>query len=252
MTDNSKEQIKLQKPLRVYPKLEKGEDGNFIGKVSPDMKIETLMGMRTHDAAFGVYTTAISALGKSAEKHATFVSAIFAETEPQDALEAMLISQMTATYVAMTTLSERMSYQDSTDNRLETPDEVWAEEKFKAAKSQVELRNWPEALSFTTKAIAGDEHHSGYELEPHFHFLRGRIREGLIGTDLNLVDLLAAKEDFLNSVRYWPRSETWFRKQALTRAGWCCYCMEEFEEAENHLVAAARIDARVSPGSPRP
>ncbi len=117
MTDNSKEQIEHQKPLRQYPKLEKGADGNFVGKVSPDMKIETLMGMRTYDAAFGVYTTAISALGKSAEKHATFVSAIFAETEPQDALEAMLISQMTATHIAMTSISERMTYQDSTDIR---------------------------------------------------------------------------------------------------------------------------------------
>ncbi len=117
MTNNSKEQIKHQKPLRQYPKLEKGDDGNFVGKVAPDMKIENLMGMRTRDAAFGVYTTAITALGKSAEQHATFVSAIFAETEPRDALEAMLISQMTATHVAMTTLSGRMSYQDSTDIR---------------------------------------------------------------------------------------------------------------------------------------
>ncbi len=117
MTENSKQQIKNQKPLREYPKLEKGEDGNFVGKVAPTMKIENLMGMRTREAAFGVYTTAISALGKSAEKHATFVSAIFAETEPQDALEAMLISQMAATHVAMTALSERMSYQDSTDIR---------------------------------------------------------------------------------------------------------------------------------------
>ncbi len=117
MTDMSIEQIKQQKPLRQYPKLEMGDDGNFVGTVSPNMKIENLMGMRTRDAALGVYTTAITALGKSAEKHANFISAIFAETEPQDAVEAMLISQMTATHIAMTTLSERMSYQESTDIR---------------------------------------------------------------------------------------------------------------------------------------
>jgi hypothetical protein len=45
------------------------------------------------------------------------VSAIFAELEPQDAIEAILIDQMTATHVAMTTLSERMTYQTSTDIR---------------------------------------------------------------------------------------------------------------------------------------
>ena len=69
------------------------------------------MGMRTHEAALGVYTSAISALGTGAERYSSFSSAIFAELEPRDAIEAMLISQMTATHVAMTTLSEKMTYQ---------------------------------------------------------------------------------------------------------------------------------------------
>lgn len=115
MTDN--EPTKVKRPLRSYPKLEKTGDKNFAAKCEDGWRVQDLMGMRTYDAAHGVYTTAITALGKSAEQHANFVSAIFAETEPRDAIEAMLISQMTATYVAMTTLSERMTYQNSTDIR---------------------------------------------------------------------------------------------------------------------------------------
>ena len=42
---------------------------------------------------------------------------MFAEIEPRDALEAMLVSQMTATHVAMTTLMERMTYQETFEVR---------------------------------------------------------------------------------------------------------------------------------------
>ena len=38
---------------------------------------------------------------------------MFAELEPQDAIEAMLIAQMTATYVMMAHISEKLSYQSS-------------------------------------------------------------------------------------------------------------------------------------------
>ena len=73
--------------------------------------------MRTHEAALGVYTSAISALGTGAERFNSFSSAIFAELEPRDAIEAMLISQMSVTHIAMTTLSERMTYQKTSDVR---------------------------------------------------------------------------------------------------------------------------------------
>ncbi|CAN0602939.1 unnamed protein product, partial [Ectocarpus sp. 12 AP-2014] len=110
----SKEPEKTNARLRSYPKLEKLDDGSFNAVVSDDMCIQTLLGMRSHDAAHGVYTSAITALGKSAEQYGNLVSAMFAETEPQDAIEAMLISQMTATHVAVTTLTGRMTYNDAT------------------------------------------------------------------------------------------------------------------------------------------
>ena len=107
----SKEIETQTKSLRTYPKLKKGDDNNYTADVPPDFCLKALMGMRTHEAANGVYQTAISALGKPAEKYADFASAMFAETEPRDAFEAMLIAQMTATHVTFATLSERLSYQ---------------------------------------------------------------------------------------------------------------------------------------------
>ncbi|WP_108839301.1 hypothetical protein [Tateyamaria sp. Alg231-49] len=107
----SKEPTTIQKPPRRHPKINKSGERDFTADVPTDWQIQDLMGMRTHDAASGVYNTAIMALGEQAERHANLASAMFAETEPQDAIEAMLVAQMTATHVAMTTLCERMTYQ---------------------------------------------------------------------------------------------------------------------------------------------
>lgn len=102
---------------RSYPKINKSGDNDFKADVPADWQVQNLMGMQTQDAALGVYNTAITALGKQADKHANLASAMFAEIEPRDAIEAMLIAQMTATHVAMTTLCERMTYQNSTEIR---------------------------------------------------------------------------------------------------------------------------------------
>ena len=109
----NKDLKKPETPLRTYPIVKKTGDNDFTVDCVEDLQVENLMGMRTLEAAHGVYSMALTALGKSADKHVNFVSAIFAETEPRDAIEAMLVSQMTATHVAMTTLSERMTYQES-------------------------------------------------------------------------------------------------------------------------------------------
>lgn len=112
-----KEPTRSERPTRPYPTLINEGEGTYGAHCPEDFQIEKLMGMRTHDAAFGIYTTAISALGASAEKHASLMSAMFAELEPREGVEAMLISQMTATHVAMTNLVDRMSRQTHTEIR---------------------------------------------------------------------------------------------------------------------------------------
>ncbi|MFK7877989.1 MAG: hypothetical protein AB8B71_19820 [Paracoccaceae bacterium] len=109
----SNEPTTSQKTPRGYPKIKRTGDKDFQADVPPDWSIQDLLGMQTHDAAVGVYNTAIKSLGAWAEENANLVSAMFAETEPRDAVEAMLVSQMTATHVAMTALCDRMTYQQS-------------------------------------------------------------------------------------------------------------------------------------------
>ena len=108
---------KVSKPekgtLRTYPKLTKTGEKEYVVEAPEDLNMENLMGVRTQDAANGIYLSAISALGRSAEKNGAFASAMFAEMEPKDALEAMLLAQMTATHVTLTHLAEKLSFQTS-------------------------------------------------------------------------------------------------------------------------------------------
>lgn len=117
MTDKPQTPAKPAAPPRTYPKVTKIGDNDYQADVPEHWHVQDLLGMKTHDAAVGVYNTAIQALGDWAEKHANLASAMLAEIEPQDAIEAMLTAQMTATHVAMTTLCSRMSYQNSTEIR---------------------------------------------------------------------------------------------------------------------------------------
>lgn len=103
--------------IRDYPQIGKKANGEFQAECDPDLDFTALMGTKTDDVARGIYISAISALGKSAEKYCSLMSAMAAEMEPRDAVEAMLIAQMTTTHVAMVTLSERMSYQTMYDVR---------------------------------------------------------------------------------------------------------------------------------------
>jgi len=73
--------------------------------------------MKTEGAAKDVLLSALNALGVKGELYHTFVCAIFAELEPRDALEAMLITQMAATHTLMTSLAGRAADQTNIINR---------------------------------------------------------------------------------------------------------------------------------------
>jgi len=105
----TKELKEKKSTLRKYPKVDKLESGAFQVNCASEAEVVNLLGMKTESAAFGVYKTALNALGKQAEEHGNLASAMFAELEPRDGVEAMLIGQMTATHVAMTTLMHQMT-----------------------------------------------------------------------------------------------------------------------------------------------
>lgn len=103
--------------MRDYPKVTKDEEGKFHIAVSSEETIPTLLGMKTTDAANAVFSTALEALGAGVEDAGSAASAMFAELKPVDAVEAMLVAQMTATHMAMTKASGRMTFQTATPNR---------------------------------------------------------------------------------------------------------------------------------------
>lgn len=105
--------------VRIFPDIK--IDGSDFEMNTPDgFRMQDLMGMKTAEAATGVFVTALTALGKSAQRDARLVAAMFAELEPKDGVEAMLVSQITATHVAMTSLSDSCSYQSSYQVREST------------------------------------------------------------------------------------------------------------------------------------
>jgi hypothetical protein len=117
MSNQTKTVNKQKSALREYPKIAKTEEGSIDVQMSSEMSMNELMGMKTYDAAQGVFRSAIGALGNSLDIYGNMVAAMNAELEPRDAIEAMLIVQMSVTHIAMTTLIERMSYQNNSDVR---------------------------------------------------------------------------------------------------------------------------------------
>ncbi|MCC1494060.1 hypothetical protein [Cognatishimia sp. F0-27] len=104
-------------PVRSHPAISVGTDGAIdVCLTGKDSLVEAL-GMKTREAAEGVFMTAIEGLGGQAQDRAAMLSAMFAEIEPRDAVEAMLVAQMTATHVAITEAAKRHSFHSNVKTR---------------------------------------------------------------------------------------------------------------------------------------
>jgi len=112
MTDNTKDDKSIpvagKASTRRMPTFGTGGIGEAKVKIGDDTVVPLLYGTRTNEAATGILLSAISALGNAGELYRPFIVALAAEMEPQDALEAMLVTQMAATHVAMTGMSQKM------------------------------------------------------------------------------------------------------------------------------------------------
>lgn len=97
--------------IRCFPKVTKDEEGKVKIPVASDETIPALLGMKTPDAANVVFCSVLEALGAGVEDAGSMASAMFAELEPVDAVEAMLVAQMTATHMAMTKAAGQMTHQ---------------------------------------------------------------------------------------------------------------------------------------------
>lgn len=156
---------------RAFPRVEVGSDNSLTLCRDDLAKIQGLLGMRTREAAEGTFYSALEALGVPSKDKAQMVAAMFAELEPRDGIEAMLIGQMTATHVAMTVAASKMAG-GVTYTVRESHSRVMARlgrtylaqmdalKKYRAKAQQV-VRVERVTVNEGGKAIVGEVHHGG-------------------------------------------------------------------------------------------
>jgi hypothetical protein len=105
-----------QAVIRDRPKIRRSDDGALEMTCATDSTLRDLVGVKTNEAALGIFNTAVHALGKGGDTYMPMMTATFAEIEPRDAMEAMLAAQMTATHVMMTGLANKVM--DAPNQRL--------------------------------------------------------------------------------------------------------------------------------------
>jgi hypothetical protein len=92
---------------RKAPNISTAEDGKLIVESSHEGDLRELYGVKTDAVANGIMTSALYALGENAKAYMNLMASMCEELEPQDAIEGMLVTQMTATHVTLTLLSAR-------------------------------------------------------------------------------------------------------------------------------------------------
>ena len=102
---------------RTAPKIERVAEGEVNIRVSDEDQIRRLYGMTTEDGANGLFKSALSAFGRNADEYMELMPAMAVEMEPRDAIESMLVTQMTATHLAITTMSQKFHHAASPELR---------------------------------------------------------------------------------------------------------------------------------------
>jgi hypothetical protein len=92
---------------RKAPNIRFNDDGNPVVESGHEGDIRDLYGVKTDAVANGILTSAIYALGDNAKAFVNLMASMGEELEPRDAIEAMLVTQITTTHIAITLLSKR-------------------------------------------------------------------------------------------------------------------------------------------------
>lgn len=93
---------------RSAPAIVKDDNGCLQVTVSDNDQIKDLFGMKTRAAANGVLLTGMGSLGARGEQYLGMMASMAIEMEPKDAVEALLVSQMTATNAAFSWAMQQM------------------------------------------------------------------------------------------------------------------------------------------------
>ena len=78
-------------------------------------QLKTLYGTKSEDTAGLLLKSALGAFGRKAEAYFELMPAMAVEMEPRDAVEAMLVTQIAATHIAITTMSQNFHHAPSTE-----------------------------------------------------------------------------------------------------------------------------------------
>lgn len=100
--------VKTEAKRREAPTIFKDEENKLQVTVADDDMIKNLFGMKTRTAANGVLITGLGSLGKRGDAYYDMLTNMAIEMEPKDAVEALLVSQMTATNAALSWAMQQM------------------------------------------------------------------------------------------------------------------------------------------------
>jgi len=126
-----------------------------------------------------------------------------------------------------------------------TPSQTWAYEQFEIARESFNRGLFSEAKNALDHAVNGYGSHTGYPLEPRFHYLLGTIYLTATGEGTeNIVDLAASEKAFLRSAQVAGKQDVEMASRAYCAAGYAAYCQGGIEGARKHLDLAKSLDPR--------
>jgi hypothetical protein len=92
---------------RKAPRLEETGEKDVSVRVESENQLRDLFGVKSQKTADGLLLCALYSMGDSGGLYRNLMTSMAVEIEPKDAIESMLVSQMTATHVIMMKLSAR-------------------------------------------------------------------------------------------------------------------------------------------------
>ncbi len=156
---------------REVPEIVTNDDGVPQVTSEDPATLFKLFGVTRQNTGNGLLVSALNALGRSGAPYHQFVVELHAELNPRDAIEAMLIIQMGATHVAMTSLSQKMQDQtmstirESLERSMTRLSRTYLAQmdalKKHRAKAQQTVRVERVTVNDGGQAIVGDVTHAG-------------------------------------------------------------------------------------------
>jgi hypothetical protein len=107
-TQMSEDEVPAAKPRhRPTTALSNLTPEQLLEQIPSNKTLRQLFGLKTDFGALGLMITTLNGLGVAGATYRDFVFALAAELEPEDAIEAMLITQMGVTHTTMMAASQR-------------------------------------------------------------------------------------------------------------------------------------------------